>query len=70
MRKVIHMNIQIELQRRPEDYRLDNCVIDVVEEIPHDSFETFQNYPTARYGAITNGTAFCSWTLTATKASL
>ncbi len=48
------MNIQIELQRRPEDYRLDNCVIDVVEEIPHDSFETFQNYPTARYGAITN----------------
>ena len=54
MRKVIHMNIQIELQRRPEDYRLDNCVIDVVEEIPHDSFETFQNYPTARYGAITN----------------
>jgi hypothetical protein len=26
----------------------------VVEEIPHESFETFQNYPTARYGAITN----------------
>ena len=48
------MNINIELQRRPEDYRFDNCVIDVVEEIPHESFETFQNYPTARYGAITN----------------
>ena len=48
------MNINIELQRKPEDYRLDNCVIDVVEEIPHESFETFQNYPTARYGAITN----------------
>ena len=48
------MNINIELQRKPEDYRLDNCVIDVVEEIPHESFETFQNYQTARYGAITN----------------
>ena len=48
------MNINIELQRKPEDYKLDNCVIDVVEEIPHESFETFQNYPTARYGAITN----------------
>lgn len=48
------MNINIELQRKPEDFRLDNCVIDVVEEIPHESFETFQNYPTARYGAITN----------------
>ena len=29
-------------------------MIDVIEEIPHESFETFQNYPTARYGAITN----------------
>ena len=48
------MNINIELQRKPEDYRLDNCVIDVVEEMKHESFETFQNYPTARYGAITN----------------
>ena len=48
------MNINIELQRRPEDYRFDNCVIDVVEEMRHESFETFQNYPTARYGAITN----------------
>ena len=48
------MNINVELQRKPEDFRLDNCVIDVIEEIPHESFETFQNYPTARYGAITN----------------
>ena len=48
------MNINIELQRKPEDYRLDNCVIDVVEEMKRESFETFQNYPTARYGAITN----------------
>lgn len=46
------MNINIELQRRPEDYRLDNCVIDVVEEIPHESFETFQNFPTSKYGGI------------------
>ena len=46
------MNINIELQRKPEDYRLDNCVIDVVEEIQHDSFETFQNYPTSKYGGI------------------
>lgn len=48
------MNINIELNRRPEDYRLDNCVIDFVEEIDHDQFDTFQNYPTARYGVITN----------------
>ena len=48
------MNINVELQRKPEDYRLDKCVIDVVEEMRHESFETFQNYPTARYGAITN----------------
>lgn len=46
------MNINIELQRRPEDYRLDNCVIDVVDEIPHESFETFQNFPTSKYGGI------------------
>ena len=25
------MNINVELQRKPEDFRLDNCVIDVIE---------------------------------------
>lgn len=48
------MNINIELNRKPEDYKLDNCVIDFVEEIDHEQFESFQNYPTARYGVITD----------------
>ncbi|MBQ3330250.1 MAG: pentapeptide repeat-containing protein [Ruminococcus sp.] len=48
------MNILIDLNRKPEDYRLKNCVVDEIEEISRDQFETFQYYPTARFGAITN----------------
>ena len=47
------MNLFIDLKRKPEDYRLQNCVVDIVEELSRDQFETFRNYPTARFGAIT-----------------
>lgn len=48
------MNMKISLNRKPDYYRLDNCVIDAVEEISHDQFETFQRYPTANCEVITD----------------
>lgn len=47
------MNILINLNRKPNDYRLSNCVVDTAVEISHEQFTEFQNHPLEYYGFIT-----------------
>ena len=48
------MNILIDLNRKPDDYRIKYCEVDLVVELDHDRFTEFQNHPLEYYDFITD----------------